>query len=108
MQWPCCPGSRCARSTAAAPAIPDLLDRTLPEDQQIKINQVLARHYDSFDALKWCQSRRAGSAIEVHVGLGFAEHLRFGEVAGIARAVVKDIEQAIPGSRARVTPVLPD
>lgn len=42
------------------------------------------------------------------MGLGFAEHLRFGEVAGIARAVVKDIEQAIPGSRARVTPVLPD
>lgn len=89
-------------------AIPDLLDRTLPEHHQVKINQVLAKHYDSFDALKWCQSRRSGSDIEVHVGLGFAEHLRFGEVARISRAVVQDIEAAIPGSRVRVTPVLPD
>jgi len=89
-------------------AIPDLLDRTLPEHQQVKINQVLAKYYDAFDALKWCQSRQSGSDIEVHVGLGFAEHLRFGEVARISRAVVQDIEAAIPGSRARVTPVLPD
>jgi divalent metal cation (Fe/Co/Zn/Cd) transporter len=89
-------------------AIPDLLDRTLPEDQQILINQVLARHYDSFDALKWCQSRQSGSDTEVHVGLGFAPHIPFGEVARISRAVVDDIEAAIPGSRATVTPVLPD
>ena len=89
-------------------AIPDLLDRTLPEDQQIKINQVLARHYDSYEALKWCQSRQSGSEMEVHVGLGFAAHIPFGDVARIARAVVDDIEAAIPGSRVTVTPVLPD
>lgn len=89
-------------------AIPDLLDRTLPEDQQIKINQVLAKHYDSFDALKWCQSRQSGSDTEVHVGLGFAPHISFGEVARISKAVVDDIEAALPGSRVTVTPVLPD
>jgi divalent metal cation (Fe/Co/Zn/Cd) transporter len=89
-------------------AIPDLLDRTLPEDQQIRINQVLVRHYDSFEALKWCQSRQSGSDTEVHVGLGFAAHIPFGEVARITRAVVDDIEAAIPGSRVTVTPVLPD
>ena len=89
-------------------AIPDLLDRTLPEDQQIRINQVLAKHYDSFDALKWCQSRQSGSDMEVHVGLGFAPHISFGEVARISKAVVDDIEAALPGSRVTVTPVLPD
>ncbi len=89
-------------------AIPDLLDRTLPEEQQIKINQVLVCHYDSFEALKWCQSRQSGSEMEIHVGLGFAAHIPFGDVARIARAVVDDIEAAIPGSRVTVTPVLPD
>lgn len=89
-------------------ALPDLLDRTLPEDQQMRINQVLTRHYHSYDALKWCQSRQSGSAVEVHVGLGFAPHIAFGEVARIAKDVVNDIEAAIPGSRVTVTPVLPD
>ena len=89
-------------------AIPDLLDRTLPEDQQIRINQVLARHYDSSEALKWCQSRQSGSDTEVHVGLGFAADIPFGDVARIAKTVVDDIEAALPGSCVTVTPVLPD
>lgn len=87
-------------------SLPDLLDRTLPEDLQVKINQALARHYDHFDALAWCQSRQSGSSIEVHVGLGFAGDLAFSQVARISRAVVDDIESAIPGSRVTVTPVI--
>lgn len=89
-------------------AIPDLLDRTLPEDMQMRINQVLARHYDDFDGLRWCRSRQSGSSIEVHIGLGFARGLTFSRVADIAEAVAKDVEESIPGSRAIVTPVLFD
>lgn len=89
-------------------AIPDLLDRTLPEQHQIKINQILVKYYHDFEALKWCQSRQTGSNTEVHVGLGFSPEMNFGQVARIAKAVVDDIEAAIPGSRATVTPVLPD
>lgn len=87
-------------------AIPDLLDRTLPEELQVRINQVLARHYDDFDALKWCRSRQSGSDVEVHLGLGFAPGLTFDRVAEIADAVTKDLEASVPGSRAIVTPVL--
>ena len=89
-------------------ALPDLLDRTLPEDLQIKINQVLARHYDSFDALRWCRSRQSGSSVEIHLGLGFLPGLGFNRVAEIAAAVAQDIEGSVPGSRAIVTPVLMD
>ena len=89
-------------------SVPDLLDRTLPEHHQIRINQVLARHYHDFDALKWCRSRQSGSSMEVHVGLGFSGQLPFAQVARITKAVVDDIEAAIPGSRVTVTPVLPD
>lgn len=89
-------------------SIPDILDRTLPEDHQVKINQVLARHYHDFESLSWCRSRQSGSDIEVHVGLGFGPAMPFGRVAEIAKAVMKDIEDSVPGSRAIVTPVLPD
>lgn len=87
-------------------AVPDLLDRTLPEQHQVSINQVLARHYDKFDALEWCRSRQSGSMIEVHVGLGFMPDMQFGRVAQITRALADDIEASIPGSTATVTPVL--
>ena len=89
-------------------SLPDLLDRTLPEELQVKINQVLARNYSNFDALKWCQSRQSGSSIEVHLGLGFAGDLAFADVARITKAVVTDMEAAIPGSRVTVTPVMAD
>lgn len=89
-------------------SIPDLLDRTLPEHHQIKINQVLAKYFHDFETLKWCQSRQSGSDIEVHMGLGFSENESFGNVARISRSIVEDIESAIPGSHATVTPVLTD
>lgn len=89
-------------------SLPDLLDRTLPEDLQVKINQVLARHYSDYDALKWCRSRQSGSSIEVHVGLGFAGDLAFANVARITKSVVDDMEASIPGSRVTVTPVIAD
>jgi len=89
-------------------SLPDLLDRTLPEDLQVKINQVLARNYSKYDALKWCRSRQSGSSIEVHLGLGFAGNLAFADVASVTKAVVTDMEASIPGSRVTVTPVLAD
>ena len=42
------------------------------------------------------------------MGLGFAPQIPFGEVARISKAVVDDIEAALPESRVTVTPVLPD
>lgn len=89
-------------------SLPDLLDHTLPENLQVKINQVLARHYSYYDALKWCRSRQSGTNIEVFVGLGFAGDMNFAQVARIAKAVGDDIEASIPGCRATVTPVIAD
>jgi ferrous-iron efflux pump FieF len=89
-------------------SLPDLLDHTLAEDLQVKINQVLARHYNNYDALKWCRSRQSGNNIEVYVGLGFAGDMVFAQVARITKAVVDDIETSIPGSRVIVTPVIAD
>ncbi len=89
-------------------SLPDLLDHTLSEDRQVQINQVLARHYNNYDALKWCRSRQSGTTVEVYLGLGFAGDMVFAQVARITKAVVDDIETLIPGSRVIVTPMIAD
>lgn len=89
-------------------AIPDLLDRTLPESHQFKINEVLIKHFHAFETLMWCHSRQSGSHAEVHVGLGFPRDMSFGRVAEITEAVADDIRAALPGSHVTVTPTLGD
>jgi ferrous-iron efflux pump FieF len=88
-------------------ALPDLLDRTLAEPLQIRINRVLAEHFEGYDSIEWCRSRQSGSNIEIDIGLGFPPERPFGEVATFTRRVVDRIETEIPGSEATVTAVLP-
>ena len=61
-------------------ALPDLLDRTLAEPLQLRINRVLAECFDDYDSIEWCRSRQSGSNIEIDIGLGFPGQRAFGEV----------------------------
>ncbi|HET6599313.1 MAG TPA: cation transporter [Burkholderiaceae bacterium] len=88
-------------------ALPDLLDRTLAEPLQLRINQVLAEHFEGYDSIEWCRSRQSGSRIEIDVGLGFPADRVFGEVAAFTRQIVDRIETEILNSEATVTAVLP-
>ena len=88
-------------------ALPDLLDRTLEEPLQQRINRVLAEHFEGYDSIEWCRSRQSGSQVKIEIGLGFPADRAFGEVAAFARRVVERIEGEIPNSEATVTPVLP-
>ncbi|MDM0013566.1 cation transporter [Variovorax sp. J22P168] len=88
-------------------ALPDLLDRTLDEPLQHRINRVLAEHFADYDSIEWCRSRQSGSQVVIDIGLGFPADRAFGEVAAFARRVGERIEAEIPHSEATVTPVLP-
>lgn len=88
-------------------ALPDLLDRTLAEPLQQRINRVLAEHFEGYESIEWCRSRQSGSHIEIDVGLGFPADRAFGDVAAFTRQVVERIETEIPNSEATVTAVLP-
>jgi len=87
-------------------ALPDLLDRTIAEPLQLRINRVLAEEFDGYDSIEWCRSRQSGSRVEIDVGLGFPAHRVFGDVAAFTRRVVERIEEEIPDSEATVTAVL--
>jgi len=87
-------------------ALPDLLDRTVAEPLQIRINRILAERFDSYDSLEWCRSRQSGSRIEIHLGLGFDGDMPFRDVAAMTRGFVDQIEGDIQNSSATVTAVL--
>jgi ferrous-iron efflux pump FieF len=87
-------------------ALPDLLDRTIAEPLQVRINRALAEAFDGYDSIEWCRSRQSGSNIEIDIGLGFPAERAFGEVAAVTRSVVERIEAEIPHSEATVTAVL--
>jgi divalent metal cation (Fe/Co/Zn/Cd) transporter len=85
-------------------ALPPLVDRTLDEARQIRINQVLAGRFDAFDALGPVRSRCNGGGAAVEIHLGFAATRSLGEVQAVAGAVRADIEQLIAGAEVSVVP----
>jgi len=85
-------------------ALPDLLDRTLDEDQQVVINRHLALQFDHYASLIRVGSRRTGTAMLIEVELGFPASSTMGEIQPVVDAVRGGIETDIPNARATVIP----
>jgi divalent metal cation (Fe/Co/Zn/Cd) transporter len=85
-------------------ALPPLLDRTLDEARQLRINQVLAGRFDTFDALGPVRSRCSGGGAVVDIHLGFAATRTLGEVLAVTDAVRADTARLIAGAEVSVVP----
>lgn len=85
-------------------AMPALVDQTLNETRQAAINQVLARHFDRFDALGRVRSRQAGGGAVVELHLGFDGSRRLSEVQAVADDIASDVSRLIPGAEVIVVP----
>ncbi len=85
-------------------ALPDLLDRTLGEAEQRRINRALAESHEEYESLEWCRCRRAGDVVEVSIGLGFAADRAFADVDRAARTIEARLAAGFPNARVTVTP----
>jgi divalent metal cation (Fe/Co/Zn/Cd) transporter len=85
-------------------AMPSLVEQTLGEARQRCINQVLARHFDRFDALGAVRSRQTGGGALVELQLGFAGTRSMAEVQRAADAVAAEIAALIQGAEVVVVP----
>lgn len=75
-----------------------LTDKTLPEEEQMKVLKVLTSHddqYTSFDAVK---SRKNGTDVFIDLDIGFDESMTFGEIKQFHNHVASEIESQIPNS----------
>jgi divalent metal cation (Fe/Co/Zn/Cd) transporter len=58
----------------------DLTDKTLPEEQQLKILSVLTKHYDSYSCFHSINSHKTGDITRVDIHLSFEKDTNFEEI----------------------------
>lgn len=85
-------------------ALPSLLDRTLEEHQQQRINRALAAHFEAYDSLFAVRSRLSGNTPHVEIELGFGPERTMADVQAVADAVKGAVVALIPGAVVTVVP----
>ena len=80
----------------------DLLDRSLEEDEQIRILAALVLHFHDFDHLHGIRTRRAGGRTFIEVFLEFNSALTMGVVQKTVNNLQSRLEQAVPGAQVSI------
>ena len=82
-----------------------LMDLPLPEDEQIRVMKVLARHYAEFEAIGTVYSRTSGSARFVEIELSFPDEMRLSEIDRLSARMKDELGAELPGLRFRIIAV---
>lgn len=80
----------------------DLLDRSLEEEEQIRILRALARHYHDFRNLHGIRTRRAGGRTFIEVFLEFDSQRLVGDIQQVVTALQASLEEEVPGARVTI------
>jgi divalent metal cation (Fe/Co/Zn/Cd) transporter len=73
-------------------SLEDLTDKTLPEDQQIKILRVLTRHYDSYSEFYSINSHKSGDTTIIDIHLSFEKNTCFEEIVNLRAKMQADFD----------------
>lgn len=76
-------------------ALNELTDKTLPEEQQMKILNVLTRHYNSYSQLYSISSRKSGEVTMVDICLSFEEDVRVEAVAKLQKQMQEELNSLL-------------
>ena len=76
-------------------ALNELTDKTLPEEQQMKILNVLNRHYDCYAQFHSISSRKSGEVTMVDIHLSFDEDSRVEEVANLQKQMQEELNSLL-------------
>ncbi len=82
--------------------INDLLDKTLQEDLQLKIDLHLAKNFDDYSGFHGVRSRRSGGRIFIEIALSFQHDQPVGKAVETIDRLCRGIESDIPGSQVHV------
>ena len=81
----------------------EILDKTLREDLQLRIDRRLAENYDGYAGFHGVRSRRSGGRVFIEIALSFPPEQSVGEAARTIERLRRGIESDIPGSEVRVS-----
>jgi divalent metal cation (Fe/Co/Zn/Cd) transporter len=74
-------------------ALDELTDKTLPEEQQMKILHVLTRYYNSYSQVCSVNSRKSGDVLRVDLRLSFEKNATFEEIVRFNQAVQAELDK---------------
>lgn len=85
-------------------SIPDLLDRALPEAQQLLLMRVMSRHFDDIESFGSIKSRRSGGSSFITLELAFQGDMALSEVRRRCDVIRKEIVELVPDAFVEVIP----
>ena len=87
-------------------SLPDLMDRALPERDQLMLLSVVAKNFDDFDQFDAIRSRRSGGRAYVDMDLQFDPNMPLYEVNRRCQAIRHDISELIPDAIVSINPMV--
>jgi divalent metal cation (Fe/Co/Zn/Cd) transporter len=81
----------------------ELTDKTLPEEQQMKLLSILARHFDRYSQFHAIDSRMGGNLTRVDICLSFEDDTRVKEVVDLQKQMQDELSQQIGDCIVKIT-----
>ena len=73
-------------------ALNELTDKTLPEEQQMKILNILTRHYDSYSQFHSINSHKSGDTTRIDIHLSFDQDTTFEEILTLKKQMQEELD----------------
>ena len=73
-------------------ALIELTDKTLPEEDQIKILNILTRYYDSYSQVHSVNSHKSGDCIRIDMHLSFERNTSFEEILTLKKQMQDELD----------------
>lgn len=83
-------------------AVEELMDRTLPEEQQMKILKVLNRHNEEYSSFGSIRSRCTGAVVTIDLAVQFEENTTYRQIEAFRNALQQELEAEIPNCHVSV------
>ena len=80
----------CIRRTRRA--LDELTDKTLLEEEQMKILNVLTRHYDSYSEFHSIKSQKSGDVTRIDIHLSFEQDTTFEEILALKKQMQEELD----------------
>ena len=74
-------------------ALIELTDKTLPEEEQMKILNILTRYYDSYSEFHFINSHKSGDITRIDVHLSFENNTTFEEILTLKKQMQDEFER---------------
>lgn len=81
----------------------ELTDKTLPEEEQMKLLSLLARHFDRYTQFHAIYSRKGGNLTRVDISLSFDDDTRVKEVVDLQKQMQDELSEQIGDCIVKIT-----